>query len=121
MKKLLLSIFLASLALPFASAETGSIDYSSMSNRELKKFITDKEAQCEANKQSLLAEVRAKKIQECIDNKEFGNDTERCKTYYSDYGAPGVNKRGYRYRPGMFDDLPECIEADQARQYLDSP
>ena len=84
-----------------------------LKGRELDKYIAETEAKCEAAREEKLKEAREKKIQECIDTNEKSPD--ECKKFYSDYGLGKSNKAGVKYGAGMFDNIPECLEAENAR------
>lgn len=69
------------------------------------------EARCEAARELKLAPLRQEKIDEC---KAQGNDAASCERRYADYG--NASRQGGRYIERMFNDLPECAAAREARE-----
>ena len=85
-----------------------------LKGRALDEHIKATRAKCEQRKNELLSAAREEKINTCIETKEF--EPDKCRRYYSDYGNSATNPAGRRFRAGMFDDIPECIEADEAQK-----
>lgn len=73
------------------------------------------EAKCEAAREAKINPLREAEIQKCIAEK--GRDPEYCRRYWRDYGAATRFPNG-KFRPRMFDDLPECVAAFEARRKL---
>jgi hypothetical protein len=73
-----------------------------------KESREDKQARldgaCEVARQTKLAPMRKRFVEECVANKELPNRKE-CERFYSDYGA----RMGGR--APLFYDLPECVTA----------
>ncbi|MET0659225.1 MAG: hypothetical protein ABW110_13825 [Steroidobacteraceae bacterium] len=73
------------------------------------------EAQCEAAREAKLKPLRDAEIDKC--KNEQGKDPGYCERYWSDYGN-AVKLPNGNYRPRLFDDLPECVRAFEARKKL---
>ena len=82
-----------------------SLDIPAMSLDELDR-------RCEAAREEKIAPLREAEIANC--KRQEDSDPARCERYYADYGDGGKTRYG-GYRPRMFHDLPECIDADQER------
>jgi hypothetical protein len=73
------------------------------------------ESQCEAAREAKIKPLRDAEIAKC---KATGRDDPAyCERYWSDYGNATRRPNG-TMRPRMFDDLPICVSAQQARQAL---
>jgi len=70
------------------------------------------DAACEAARQTKLAPIREKYVEECVANKEQPSRQE-CERFYADYG-----ERTGRKAP-LFYDLPECVTAFNFQQGID--
>ena len=70
---------------------------------------------CEAARERELAPLRAEAIAECKENPR--TDSAYCERFYADFGAAGLTQSG-AIRPRLFNDLPECVQADEARRSL---
>ena len=75
--------------------------------------VAELEAACEAAREAKLKPIREGLIADCKKNKR--NDPAWCERFYSDYGEAGRTASG-GIRPRMFDDLPECVAAREARK-----
>jgi len=73
------------------------------------------EARCEAAREERLKPLRDAEIAKCKADKR--NDPEYCERFWSDYGD-AVRLPNGRMQPRMFDDLPECVAAYEARRKL---
>ena len=73
------------------------------------------EAQCEAAREAKLKPLREAEIERCKAQKR--TDPGYCERFYSDLGNASRRPNG-TMTPRMFDDLPECIAAAQARSEL---
>jgi hypothetical protein len=73
------------------------------------------EQQCEQAREAKLKPLREAEIAKCKQNKR--NDPGYCERYWRDYGSAMRLANG-AMRPRMFDDLPECAAARQARHKL---
>jgi hypothetical protein len=71
------------------------------------------EAQCEAAREAALAPLRAARIAECRADRR--NEPAFCERYWRDLGN-GTRTRDGRWLPRLFDDLPECVAAREARR-----
>ncbi len=67
---------------------------------------------CEDARDEKLEPLRQQKISDC--KKDEDNDPQWCEQFWADYGNGG--KSGGKVRQRMFDQLPECVEAEKARQ-----
>jgi hypothetical protein len=70
------------------------------------------EAQCEKDREAKIKPLRDEEIQKCVAAR---SSLEDCKTIWADYGNPMRLANG-RMSPRMFDDLPSCVAAFEARQ-----
>lgn len=73
------------------------------------------EQQCEAAREAKLKPLRDAEIARC--KAEQGKDPAYCERYWSDYGAATRRSNG-TVKPRLFDDLPECVRAFEARRKL---
>ena len=73
------------------------------------------EEQCESAREARLKPLRDAEIERCIE--EQRNDPGYCQRYWSDLGN-AVRLPNGRVQPRMFDDLPECVAAQEARRQL---
>jgi len=71
------------------------------------------EQRCEAAREAKIKPLREAEIAKCKADKR--NDPAFCERYWRDYGDAGRTVDG-RFRPRLFDDLPECVAAREARQ-----
>jgi hypothetical protein len=75
--------------------------------------LTDLDRRCEDAREVKIAPLREAEIAKC--KKQDPDYPARCERFYADYGDGGRTVSG-GFRPRMFHDLPECIEADQERR-----
>ena len=75
--------------------------------------LTDLDARCEAAREELIAPLREAEIQRCQANPE--NDPAWCQRYFADYGDAARRPDGVM-GPRLFDDLPECAQAQAERE-----
>jgi len=68
---------------------------------------------CEDARENMIAPLRAAEIGKCKQQEDA--DPAWCERFYADYGNAGKTPSG-TFRPRMFHDLPECIEAEQERR-----
>jgi hypothetical protein len=73
------------------------------------------EAKCEAAREARIKPLRDAEIAKC--KADGRNDPGYCERYWSDYGSAHRMANGVM-SPRMFDDLPECKSAAQARKAL---
>lgn len=92
---------------PQLPAPVAEIDISEMS-------LADLDRRCEDAREEKLAPLREAEIENCI--KTGTGDQAWCETFWADYGAGGRTASGVIY-PQMFNDLPECEEAWEERNY----
>ena len=71
------------------------------------------EQRCEQARQARIAPLRQAEIDRC--KAEGRKDPDHCERYYADYGD-AFRSLGGDMVPRMFSDLPECLEAEQARR-----
>lgn len=82
--------------------------------------LQELDGRCENARRERLAPVRRKLTEECERERQLNPAISRnCAIETSTYGDRGVNGRG-AVLPGQFYDLPECIQADRARQERDA-
>jgi hypothetical protein len=74
------------------------------------------EAKCEAARAAHIKPLRDAEIAKC--KADGRNDPGYCERFWSDYGNAHRMPNGVM-SPRMFDDLPECVSAAQARKALD--
>jgi hypothetical protein len=72
---------------------------------------------CEDAREAKLKPLRDAEIARC--NAEARNEPGYCERYWSDYGNAKRLPNG-TMQPRMFDDLPECVAAEEARRKLSS-
>jgi hypothetical protein len=75
------------------------------------------EQACEAAREVKLKPLREAEIARC--KAEGRNDAAYCERYWSDYGN-AIRLPNGTMQPRMFDDLPECVAAEEARRKLSS-
>ena len=73
------------------------------------------ESQCEAAREAKIKPLRDAEIAKCKAARP--DDPAYCERYWSDYGNAKKRPNG-TMGPRMFDDLPACVSAEQARQAL---
>jgi hypothetical protein len=78
--------------------------------------VREKEQSCEQAREARLKPMREAEIARC---KSEGKDPGYCERYWSDLGA-AVRLPNGNMKPRMFDDLPECVAAHEARRKLSS-
>ena len=74
--------------------------------------LAELDAHCEIARQSRIRPLREAAIDRCIAGR---SDPDYCRRFYSDYGESGVNVNDV-FIPRMFDDLAECMLADDERR-----
>jgi hypothetical protein len=74
--------------------------------------VASLEARCEQDREAKIKPLREKEIKNCVANR---SDLDYCKTFWKDYGNPVRLKNGAT-TPRMFDDLPSCVAAFEARR-----
>ena len=73
------------------------------------------ESQCAAAREAQIKPLREAEVAKCKAARP--NDPEYCERYWSDYGNAKRLPNG-TMSPRMFDNLPICVSAAQARQAL---
>jgi hypothetical protein len=73
------------------------------------------EKACEAAREERLKPLRDAEIARC--KREPRSDAAYCERYWSDYGHATRNPNG-TMQPRMFNDLTECVVAEEARRKL---
>ncbi|HEY5807396.1 MAG TPA: hypothetical protein VIT67_05485 [Povalibacter sp.] len=73
------------------------------------------EVKCETAREAKLKPLREAEIARC--KTEGRNDADYCERYYRDLGN-AVRLPNGSFKPRMFDELPECVAAFEARQGL---
>ena len=74
--------------------------------------LADLDRRCEEVREEMIAPLREAEIASCKQDKR--NDPAWCERFNADYGEGGRTITG-AVRPRMFDDLPECVDAQQER------
>ena len=72
------------------------------------------EAQCEQQREAMINPLRDREIAKC--KTDGRNDPGYCERFWKDYGNAVRTARGMT--PRMFDDLPVCVAAFEARKAL---
>ena len=75
--------------------------------------LKELDRQCEAAREARLKPLRDAQITRCKANKR--NDPQFCERFYADLGNASRTPDG-RIVPRLFDDLPECVRAWEARR-----
>ncbi len=75
------------------------------------------EAQCEQQREAMIKPLRDIEIAKC--NSEKHSDPGYCERFWRDYGNASRNANG-KMNPRMFDDLPICVSAFEARKALNN-
>ena len=73
------------------------------------------EAQCESEREARIKPLRDMEIEKC--KADSHNDPAYCERYWRDYGNAMRTPNGMM-TPRMFDDLPDCVAAFEARKAL---
>lgn len=73
------------------------------------------EAQCEQERAAMIEPLREMEIAKC--KADSHNDPDYCERYWRDYGSAVRHANG-TVSPRMFDDLPICVAAFEARKAL---
>jgi hypothetical protein len=73
------------------------------------------EAQCEKQREEKIKPLREMEIAKCNANRY--NEPGYCERYWKDYGNAMRSTNG-TMTPRMFDDLPVCVQAYEARKAL---
>ncbi len=69
---------------------------------------------CQQAREAKIAPLREAAIEECVSSRRSIRTREDCERIYRDFGE-GVGTVTGGFRPGMFNDLPECIEYFEAQ------
>ena len=77
--------------------------------------VRELERQCEVAREAKIKPLREAEVQRCISEQK--RDADYCNRYWSDYGNAQKLPNG-RFVPRKFDDLPECVAAQDARRTL---
>lgn len=75
------------------------------------------EAQCEQAREALIKPLRDAQITKC--KADPHNDPDHCEHFWASYGDAYRRPNG-TMAPRMFDDLPVCVKARQARKDLNA-
>jgi hypothetical protein len=79
------------------------VDISTMSIAELDR-------RCDDAREAIIAPMRDAEVAKCQADKR--NDPDFCVRFNATFGDAGITNTG-THRPRMFDDLPECVDAQQ--------
>lgn len=77
--------------------------------------VASLESQCESARQAKIKPLRDGEVAKCKADRH--NDPDYCERFWSDYGNAKRLPNG-TMSPRMFDDLPICVSASQARRAL---
>lgn len=77
-----------------------------------KTSLEELDQRCEDAREAMIAPLREAEIEKCVQTGT--GDQAWCDTFWADYGAPSQTASG-ELIPGMFYDLPECVEAWEER------
>ena len=75
-----------------------------------KMSIAELNLRCDEAREGMISPLREAEIAKCKQNKR--DDPERCERFNADFGEGGRTASG-SFRPRMFADLPECLEAEE--------
>jgi len=73
--------------------------------------LAELDRRCEDAREKMIAPLREAEIVKC--KEQDRKDPAWCDRHFADFGNAGKTIYG-TFRPRMFNDLPECIEAEQA-------
>ena len=74
--------------------------------------LIELDQRCDDARENKIAPLRDAEIENCKQNKR--NDPAWCERFNADFGEGGRTVSG-NFRPRMFDDLPECVDALKER------
>jgi hypothetical protein len=77
-----------------------------------KMSLADLDRRCEAARDKIIAPLKKAEIEKCIQT-ETG-DQGWCETFWADYGDAQRTRSGV-FIPRQFNDIPECVEAQDER------
>jgi hypothetical protein len=77
-----------------------------------KMSLPDLDRRCEAAREKIIAPLRKAEIAKCIQTGT--GDQAWCETFWADYGDSQRTKSGV-FIPRQFNDIPECVEAQNER------
>ena len=100
---------------PSADATTAAGETSQILQRAPSEMTLDElDERCETARELRIAPLREAEIERCRIEQRRG-DPEWCERFYADFGGGGRTVSG-GFRPRMFADLPECVQADEERR-----
>ena len=73
--------------------------------------LEELDQRCEEARQKKIAPLREAEIEKCLTER---NSRDYCERFWRDYGEATRTVNG-RFVPRLFNDLPECVEAQKAR------
>ena len=91
-----------------------SVTYARSSHDEEDDRIKRLDAICIQTRTEMLKPIIASKVEDCVNNKN--KERAYCERYYKDYGWGNMTGYGTRRNAQFFDQIPECIEAFNARK-----
>ena len=100
------------VTLGILAAATGHLAFARHLNEQQVKAL---EAVCEKAREARIAPLREQAIKECIAMPR--SDPAACRERHRDFGEARRADSG-RLLPRMFHDLPECVQAHEARQHF---
>lgn len=74
--------------------------------------LADLDKRCDTARETMIAPLRAAEIESCKQDKR--NDPAWCERFNADFGEGGRTTSG-SIRPRMFDDISECVDAQNER------
>ena len=76
--------------------------------------LEEMKQRCQQAREAKIAPLREAAIDECVSSRRSSRTQEDCERIYRDFGEGGGTVPG-GFRPGMFNDLPECVEYFEVR------
>ena len=76
--------------------------------------LEEMKQRCQQARETKIAPLREAAIEECVSSHRTSRTREDCERIYRDFGEGGGTVAG-GFRPGMFNDLPECVEYFEAQ------
>jgi len=76
--------------------------------------LEEMKQRCQQAREAKIAPLREAAIEECVSSRRSSRTQEDCERIYRDFGEGGGTVTG-GFRPGMFNDLPQCVEYFEVR------
>ena len=91
-----------------------TVTYAGISKDEEDARIKELDEICIQTRAELLKPVITAKVEDCVNNKN--KERAYCERFFKDYGWGGMTGNGTSRNTRFFDQIPECIEAFEARK-----